>query len=129
MRFFKEYIIVLVILIIVFVINFITSKKLENAIGWMDDGMESIGNKISENKEDDAKKEFYELEDKWKSETEKLSYFVEHNELEKVSREVIIVEANFSINDSDKIIESINELKFLLEHIEDKNKLKLKNIF
>lgn len=129
MRFLKEYVIIVVILIIVFAINCITGKNLESSIRWMRDGIISIENKMSENDEEGAKNEFYELEDKWKKETDKLSFFVEHNELEKVSDDIAIVEANFNTKDNDKIIETISELKFMLEHIEDKNKLKWKNIF
>ena len=75
------------------------------------------------------KQEFYELKDKWKQKAESLALFVEHNELEKVSNDIVIIESNFETNETEKILENIAELKFMLEHIEEKNQLKLKNIF
>ena len=54
---------------------------------------------------------------------------MEHNELEKVSNDVVIIESNFESDETEKTLENIAELKFMLEHIQEKNKLKLKNIF
>ena len=129
MKFFKEYLIIIVILVIVFVTDYVTNKRLVEAVGWMKEEITSIENKISEKKETEAQQEFYELEEKWKQETEKLSLFVEHDELEKVSTNIVIIESNFETDETDKVLENIAEVRFLLEHIEEKNQLKLKNIF
>lgn len=129
MRFGKEVIIVIVILIIVFATEYATSKNLDNAVEWMTNGIVSIENKINEKKESEAQDEFYELKNKWKGTSEQLALFVEHNELEKVSNDVVIIESNFESDETEKALENITELKFMLEHIQEKNKLKLKNIF
>lgn len=129
MRFGKEVIIVIVILIIVFATEYATSKNLDNAVEWMTNGIVSIENKINEKKESEAQNEFYELKNKWKGTSEQLALFVEHNELEKVSNDVVIIESNFESDETEKTLENITELKFMLEHIQEKNKLKLKNIF
>lgn len=129
MRFLREYCIIIIILILVFSIEFLTSKSLNEAVSWMRDGIISIENKIKENRESEAQKEFEDLQGKWKERTEKLALFVEHNELEKVSKDIVIIESNFETDEPDKVLENIAELKFMLEHIEEKNQLKLKNIF
>lgn len=129
MRFLREYAIIIIILIIVFYIDHITSKNLKEAVGWMRDGMISIENKIKENSEIEAQQEFYDLQGKWKEESEQLALFVEHNELEKVSNDIVIIKSNFETDETDKVLENIAELKFMLEHIEEKNQLKWKNIF
>lgn len=129
MRFLKEYAIIVVILVIVFWVEYITSKRLGEATQWMRDEISSIENKMNENKEAEAQQEFYELEKKWLKECEKLSRFVEHNELEKVSKDVVIIRSDFETDQNEKVMENIAELKFMLDHIEEKNQLKLKNIF
>ena len=129
MRFVKEIVTIVVILIIVFSTEYITSKNLNEAVSWMKDGLTSMENKMNENKESEAQEEFCSLEEKWKKEVEKLSLFVEHNELENVSNYIVVIESNFETNDTDKVMENLAELKFLLDHIEEKNQLKLKNIF
>ena len=129
MRFVREYLIIIIILVIVFVTEYVTSKNLGEAVQWMRDGITSVENKMSENKETEAQEEFRELQNKWKAQSESLALFVEHNELEKVSNDIVIIGANFETNETDKVAENIAELKFMLEHIEEKNQLKLKNIF
>ena len=129
MRFLREYAIIIIILMIVFYIDHITSKNLKEAVNWMRDGIVSIENKIKENSETEAEQEFYDLEERWKEESEQLALFVEHNELEKVSNDIVIIESNFETNETEKVLENIAELKFILEHIEEKNELKWKNIF
>lgn len=129
MRFLREYIIIIIILGFVFLMEYLTSKSLGEATQWMKDGVISIENKIKENQEPEAQQEFYDLQGKWKDKTEKLALFVEHNELEKVSNDIALIEINFETDETEDILENIAELKFMLEHIEEKNQLKLKNIF
>lgn len=129
MRFMREFIIIVMILIIVFTIDHITGKNLSDSVAWMRDGMISIENKLKENNEEGAQNEFFELKEKWDEECEKLSLYVEHNELEKVGNDIVIIESNFRQNESDELFENIADLKYMLSHIEEKNQLKLKNIF
>lgn len=129
MRFVKETITIIVILVIVFLSEYITSKKLGDSVNWMRDGITSIENKINEGKETEAQEEFSDLQSRWKEECERLSLFVEHNELEKVSNDIVVIESNFQTNETERTLENIAELKFMLEHIEEKSQLKLKNIF
>lgn len=129
MRFLREYIIIIIILGFVFLMEYLTSKSLGDATKWMKDGVISIENKVKENQESEAQEEFYDLQGKWKEKTEKLALFVEHNELEKVTNDIALIEINFETDETEDILENIADLKFMLEHIEEKNQLKWKNIF
>lgn len=129
MRFLKEYVIIAVILIIIIVIEIMTNKTLNNSIDWINDRITSIENKIKEKNEQEAEKEFDNLKHEWKEKDDKLSIFIEHNELEKISKNITIIDANFKTNDTDKCLENIAELRFILDHIREKNQLKLKNLF
>lgn len=129
MRFLREYCIIIIILIIVFVIDYFTDKNLSNSVNWMREGIGSIENKMKEDNENEAQNEFHDLKEKWKKEEKGLALFVEHNELEKISGDIVRIESNFNTNDMDELFQNIADLKFMLEHIEEKNRLKLKNIF
>ncbi len=129
MRFLKEYLIISVILILVFVIDNRTNHSLVSSVEWMRNGILSVENKMKEENQSEAKSEFYGLEEKWKEEVEKLALFVEHNELEKISGDIILIESNFDTGDTDELFQNIADLKFMLEHIEEKNQLKWKNLF
>lgn len=129
MRFIKEYLIIITILLIVFYIDHLTSENLGEAVSWLRDEIIGIENQINESREIEAQEQFYKLEEKWKEKSEQLALFVEHNELEKVSNDIVIIQSNFETDETDKVLENIAELKFMLEHIEEKNQLKWKNIF
>ncbi len=128
MRFLREYLIILIILIIVFCLEYFTSKNLKEAVGWMKEEIVKIEEQVNENQEE-AQKQFYELEKNWKDKSDQLALFVEHNELEKVSNDIVIIQSSFETDETDKVLENIADLKFMLDHIEEKNQLKLKNIF
>ena len=129
MKFLKEYFIIFIILIIVGYINYLTDKDLKSQISWMRDGIASIENKINEENKDKAKKEFEELHNKWSDITEHLELFVDHNELEKISSDIIKIDANLKVDENEELIENIYDLQFMLDHIEQKNKLNLRNFF
>lgn len=129
MRFLKEYFIVISILIIVFLIENLTSKSLNNATSSLENGIQSVENKVLEAKKEEAKNEFKDLKKNWNDESEKLALFVEHNELEKISKDIVIVESNLENNDTNEILENIDELQFMLKHVNEKYKLTLKNVF
>lgn len=129
MGFLREYFIIVVILGIVFFTDFITSKNLGDSVQWMKDEIATIEEKVKQDNEYEAQEGFYSIKKKWKEKSNKLALFVEHNELEKVSNNIVLIQSNFETNETEEVMENIAELKFMLEHIEEKNQLKLKNVF
>ena len=129
MKFLKEYVIIIIILIFVIYINYLTDKDLNEQIAWMRDGIISIENKMTEDKKSEAEEEFNSLHSKWKDITEHLELFVDHGELEKISSDIVKIDANFKVGEDEELMENIYDLKFMLDHIEEKNKLKLRNFF
>ena len=67
--------------------------------------------------------------DKWNESEEKLAYFIEHDELEKISSQIAIMNENTNNKEYKLALEDNIETKFLLEHVKDKLKLKIKNVF
>ena len=82
-----------------------------------------------DNRTSGDKSEVEELQDKWKKYEKSLSFFIEHDELEKVSAKVAIIKENVENEEYEIALEDIIETKYLLEHIKDKYNLSLKNIF
>ena len=129
MRFFKEYVIIAVIVVIILLTDYWTDKNLSDATRFLKDSMIEIEQKVKDENMNEAQDEFFNVKEEWKSRGEKLALFVEHNELEKVNKNVELLVANFESGDKDELLENVADLKFILEHIEEKNQLKLKNIF
>lgn len=118
----KEIITLIFILVLVSGLDFITSKIMKNIVKEINF---EVSNVEKNNNDENMKK----LKDKWQERENKLSFFIEHDELEKVTIELTSLESNIENNVEEEIKENINKIKFLLNHIEEKEKFKMKNIF
>ena len=69
------------------------------------------------------------VEGNWLNRKNKLEYFIEHDELEKVSSEIYIIKGNIEQEKYEDDIPEIENAKFILNHLEDKYKFMFKNLF
>lgn len=118
----KELITLIVVIMFVFCLNFYTEKILNET-------MREMINKIEIIKEDINNENVTELKDIWMEREKKISYFLEHDELEKVTLEIEKLKINTENNLILEAEEDIKLIETLLNHIEEKGKLKMKNIF
>ena len=70
-----------------------------------------------------------EKDKKWEDMFSKLAYYIEHDELEKVTEAIIKSKSNIDTGDEGQAIENIDNCIFLLDHIKEKEKFNLRNIF
>lgn len=103
---------------------------------YTDKIIDNIGVKVDNLKQSLARKDFdkskeisKEIREMWENETDKFGYFMDHEELEKLTLKIMIVDENLKNDDYERAIEDSIEVKFLLEHIEEKLKLRLSNVF
>ena len=131
----KEIIIICGIIISIIVLHIISQKYTENFFEEISATLSNLEEMLRNNGENDdsqkqeAEKRIDELQDKWKSKYGLLACFIEHDELEKVHTKLISIDANISVNDYDRTIDEIETCLFLLKHIENKDALKVINIF
>ena len=127
---YKELVISIIIVIFIIVVENITGNYLEESIDSMELGMTDIRNLLLEKKDVKEIKDKYDsILSEWKERYEKLAYYVEHDELEKVETNLVKLKSNIDTQNFDEGIEKIDEGSFLLEHIRNKDTLNLKNIF
>ena len=69
------------------------------------------------------------IQNKWNEYQEKLAYYIEHDELEKVTTELTKLKADVETENYEFAIENLDNCIFILEHIKDKSALKIVNIF
>ena len=65
----------------------------------------------------------------WEKRNDKLAYFIEHDELEKVKTNLVNMRTSIDLKEFDMAITNIKETEFILEHIKDKNSFSIQNIF
>ncbi len=127
----KQIIIIIVILIIIFAGAYLSQKFLDDTTASLVSKLEELKMNIEDNKEDDKmiKEKTDEIYKEWRDMSEKWSVIVLHNELDLIETSLIKVKSKIKIGNLDESIEDIDTSIFLLNHIKEKEKTSLKNIF
>ena len=137
----KEIILIIGILVFIIGLEIITNIITENSVKDIENKIIEINSDLSKiknmNQESNEYKEFKKnIEEKlkilkrdWFLKQDKLSIFSEHDELEKVSKSLIVLEENFKNEEYKIALEDGREFLYWLNHIKEKDKLELKNIF
>ena len=128
---YKEIIISIIVIVLVFSFDFVLQKYTKKTIGEFSNELYNLEQDIREGKmnDKDIERKTNELYNKWMEHHETLAFFIEHDELEKV-------ETNFtagkSFIESKKYSDAMSELEktsFVLKHIKEKYVFSLENIF
>jgi len=122
----KEIIIIIVIVLLVVISDTIftsmTDKRVEDIISRLEEIKEE---KNLKNRIDKAE----ELKSTWKAYFVELEFYIEHNDLEKISIEIEDLYCYCKSDNEEEWENSIARLKSMSEHIKDKHRLKLNNFF
>lgn len=97
--------------------------------------LESINNNLIELKEDIVKNEKFdmskmkEIDKQWNDEFKLLACYLEHDELEKIKTQLVIISSGMEMEDRVLTIEEIDKAIYIIQHVESKQTLQLDNIF
>lgn len=130
---FKEIIICITIVTTIIIGNNITQKYTTQAVEEMTNLLNGIRTEIFESKENidinNIENEIDDINSEWERRHEKLAYYIEHDELEKVETNLTGLKGEIEAGEYGDAISQIDQSIFLLEHIEDKYAFNLQNIF
>ena len=93
------------------------------------DCLSKLKDEIENENLENAKLKIEELDNKWDNRHDKLAYYIEHDELEKVDTAIVQVKSFVENDDIPSAMAELETGKFVLEHIERKYKFNLQNIF
>lgn len=127
----KELIISIIIIILVIIGNIITQNYTKKCVATINDNLIQLKEQINskEKNENEIKEEVYKIANEWDEMQEKLAFYVEHDELEKVETQIFLLKGETEVKLYDDSIPEIEKCIFILQHIEDKTSLDIKNIF
>lgn len=128
---YKETIICIIIVIVIFIGNSITQNYTKTSVEETSNNLNELREEITKesiNKEE-VKKKINKIHEQWDKRHDKLAYYIEHDELEKVETHLILLQSNIEVGDYEQGIGELDSCGFVLEHIQDKESLNLKNIF
>lgn len=141
MRLKKEFLLVFFIISFIIILELITNHFSKESVDKIYKEITSVNSNLEENnlkKENNTleKSEIKALEEKikklkkdWLIEQNKLSAFFEHDELEKVTKCIIVLEENAKNEEYTDALEDGKEFIYWLNHFKEKDTMELKNIF
>ncbi len=127
----KEIVISIIIVFLVVISDFFTSNITDNRINDMNYSLNKMKENIINNESRDNKLilEAENIKRKWEDDNNILSYYIEHEELEKVGTEISSLYNYVESNDINQALDSISRLEFILDHISKKYDFELNNFF
>lgn len=128
---YKEIIICVVVIIIVVGLNILTENYTKESVALMTGNLENLKeNMISEEQNKESiNKQIDDILNNWNDRHKKLAYYIEHDELEKVETELVLLKGNIEVKQYEQGIPNLSNCIFILEHIKEKTALQIKNIF
>ena len=126
---FRETVICIVIIISIVGLDLFTQNFTKQSVDLITNELSEIKQDMISGDKEKTKNKIDELNEVWKNKHDKLAYYIEHDELEKVDTAIINMKSYFERDDYSSASAELEEGKFILEHIEDKNSFNLQNIF
>lgn len=124
----KKEIIICLCIIIAIIIGDMALQKYTN------DTLKSINEKLTymkhelEQSDNASLLKMDEVNTEWDKKFNILTCYLEHNELEKVKTQLVSISAGIRVNDKEYVYEEIEKAIYMLEHLKDKQMLKIDNI-
>ncbi len=104
-------------------------EKMNLIISMLENVKQLEGKEEIEKKREELLNEIETLKNYWTDKQDKLSFFIEHNELEKVTKCLVVLEENYKNEEYADALKDGKEFIYWLNHFKDKDTLNLKNIF
>lgn len=132
----KEMIICIFVVIIIVLGNIITQRYTKISVETLSNDLEELKidldnklNNIGKKTKEEISEEVNIITEEWELRHDKLAYYIDHNELEKVEDNLTGLD---SLTETEEYADAIKELDrcvFILKHIQEKYAFNLENIF
>ena len=128
---YKELIISAIIIILIFVLDYVTQKYTDNVINEAIQDLRIIEQALKEEKIDNEKviKDTSDRYEKWLNYHKRLAFYIEHNELEKVETNYVTGKSFIENAKYEDAMSEIEKTIYVLQHINEKYSVNLENIF
>lgn len=128
---FKETVISLVIIIAIIIGNILSQNYTKNSVEKMNNDLYGLRENlmVDEKNLENLNKEIKDIYSQWSKMYEKMAYFIEHDELEKVQTQLTAIKGNIEVKEYEQSVPELDKCIFILNHIKDKEALRIQNIF
>ena len=128
---YRELIISTIIIISIFLLDYITQKYTDTAINELVQDLSKICEELKDENSDkkELTKEANEKYKKWLRHHDRLAFYIEHNELEKIETSFVAGKSYIETAKSEDAVSELEKTIFILEHINEKYSINFANIF
>lgn len=126
---YKEIIIIITVITLVISFDIISNNYTKSAVEELSKELNILRIYILEENKVQSKERMEIIKDKWAQKYNVLAFYIEHDELEKVETELVRLAADIDVEEYKHCINELNTTIFILEHIQQKEKLDIKSIF
>lgn len=128
----KETIVCVVLVIAIIIGNYIIQNYTKESVKELSSRLNDLKHEILSIEEPDVTKLKEKIEDikaKWEERHDKLAYYIEHDELEKVENNLTGVSSFVEMEQYAEAVSELDKGVFVLNHIQDKYAFSLENVF
>lgn len=125
----KEAVICIVIIIGIVGLEIYTQNFTKESVNEITSIFSKIKENIKKQDKEQINNETKNIRNKWEYVQSKLAFYIEHDELEKVHTAIVTMQSYIETDNYSDAMAELEEGKFVLEHIQEKNSFNLQNIF
>ncbi len=126
---YKEVVICIVVIIVIVSLDIFTQKYTRTTTSDITQILADLKSDMLKEDRDKIDEKVEILDEKWGQKHDRLAYYIEHDELEKVDTAIVSLKSYVETDDFSSAIAELDEGKFILEHIQKKYAFNLENIF
>lgn len=131
----KEIIIVLIIIVVIIAAHVLTQNYTKSSVKEMDIKLSEIDEyarkleKKEETNKDELMNKIENMQQDWRTINRNLAFYIEHDELEKVNTSLTLMKGYLDMEDYSQGVPELENCIYILYHIQDKQSLKIINLF
>lgn len=128
---YKEIIVCILVVILIFSMDLLSNNYTKKVFFSINDSLGNLRNEMLKENEDVNKinDEIKKVEQEWNEKLNLLSCYIEHNELEKVARQLTLIKGNIEVGEYNQAVPQLDDCVYVINHIKDKESLLIRNLF
>ena len=125
----KELMICIIIVATILGLEFFTQNFTSKTVNEITEQFNTLTDNISKRDIKQINQGIDNIWNRWEQKQKKLAFYIEHDELEKVHSAIVKMKSYIKTEDFSEAMAELEEGKFVIEHIQEKNSFNLQNIF
>lgn len=128
---YKEIIVCILVVILIISMDLLSNNYTKKVFFSINDSLGNLRNEMLKEDKDVNKinDEITKVEQAWNPKLNLLSCYIEHNELEKVARQLTLIKGNIDVEEYNQAVPQLDDCVYVINHIKDKESLLLRNLF